>query len=210
MKVTQRSFKCDMRQCFALGYALKSPATQLNSHIAFLEIDMKKLALVLGLLASFAGSCAFAQASPVSSAFDVRVDLQSRCRVASGAGTLIDFGQYTAFGSAATPAPSINITLECTRGFGSPSLSFDTGTDASSSAASIAPTGVGVIAGLQYSLAVSGGATATAGSAATTTTLGTADRRIFAVTGSMPAGQPGACAAASCVGTQNRTLTISY
>jgi spore coat protein U-like protein len=176
----------------------------------FLEIVMKKLVLLTGLLAAISGTSVFAQATPVTSSFDVTVNLQSRCRIATGAGTVIDFGQYTAFGAATNAAPSINITLQCTRGFGTPSLSFDTATDASSSAPSIAPTGVGVIAGLQYSLAVTGGTAATPGDAASTTALGTADRRIFAVTGTMPAGQPGACATASCIGTQNRTLTISY
>ncbi len=171
---------------------------------------MKKLALLTGLAAAFVSTSGFAQAVPVTSSFDVKVDLQSRCRVATGAGTLIDFGQYIAFGSAATPSPSINVTLECTRGFGSPSLSFNTGTDASTASTGIAPTGAGVIAGLQYTLAVTGGTTATAGTAASTTALGSADKRVFTVTGDMPSGQPGACAAASCVGTQNRTLTISY
>lgn len=169
---------------------------------------MKKITLLASFAAALMSTSAFAQS--VASNFDVRVDLQSRCRVASGAGTLIDFGQYIAFGSAATASPSIGITLECTRGFGAPSLSFNTGTDASSSAASIAPTGAGVIAGLQYTLAVTGGTTAAPGSAATVTALGSADTRAFTVTGTMPAGQPGACAAASCVGTQARTLTISY
>jgi hypothetical protein len=179
-----------------------------------LEIEMKKSVLLVAVVAALSGASAFAQAvAPLSSTFDVKVELLSRCRIATGAGTEVNFGQYTAFGAASTPAPSIDITLQCTRGFGVPTLKFDAnGTDASSSTGSIAPTAVGLIAGLQYSLEVSGGTTATGGDEPTLTALGTPDKRVFTVKGTMAAGQPGACSALNgiCTGTQARTLTISY
>jgi spore coat protein U-like protein len=58
---------------------------------------------------------------------------------------------------------------------------------------------VGVVGGLQYTLALSSpGST------------GTGLAQSFSVNGTMPANQAGTCGVASCITSQTRTLTISY
>jgi spore coat protein U-like protein len=183
--------------------------SQIDQNRFGLEIFMKKFALLVAAAASLMSSGVFAQSA--STNFNVQVNLLSRCQVASGAGTLINFGDYTAFGSAANTAPSISLTLNCTRGLVPSSLVFDTDTDRASSAAGLSPTATGVLAGLQYSLAVTTG-TVTAGTAPTTAagSTNTPDARAYSVTGTMAAGQAGSCTGASCSAFHQRTLTISY
>lgn len=155
-----------------------------------------------------------AQATDVASSFDVSVSLTAICTASNSGATTLDFGTYTAFGAATTPNPTVDLTFSCTRGLAAPTFVFDN-TDAARAAAGAA--GYGVLAGLNYSLAAANQAT-TAGSAATAAAggVGSADTRTVRVTGTMAAGQAGACAnsdAATCAGaaaTHARTLTITY
>ena len=154
-----------------------------------------------------AGALALATAIPasagtVSNGFNVSVNLASRCIATNVSAPTLDFGSYTAFqASAATPATPVTLTFDCTRGLAPVSVAFDTtnGTAA----------GVGVLVGLQYSLSASA-ASVINGTAASTTSIGTADAVSYSVTGSMPALQAGSCGAATCAGTHLRTLIVTY
>ncbi len=150
-----------------------------------------------------------ALAATVSADFNASVTLTSVCRVKTGFNNLtLDFGTYTAFQASAQTATAIDIDFECTRGFGAaPTVAFDTGTDRTSSAAGATATGAGVVSGLNYTMAVAAG-TNTAGTAATTSSIGTPDTYRFAVSGSMPSGQAGTKTTG--VQTQSRQLTITY
>ena len=143
-----------------------------------------------------------AQAATVNNSFTVSVTLASRCVATnSGAGTL-DFGTYTAFqGSAQSPAAPVTLTFDCTRGLAPVSVAFDV---VNGSAA-----GVGVLAGLQYSLTTSAAVTV-AGIAASTATIGTADAVSYSVGGTMPANQAGTCGTATCAASHTRTLIVTY
>lgn len=155
---------------------------------------------------ALAAAAALASLAPMVSAqtllnnatVTVSVNLSSKCRWATSAptGLAVDFGTYTAFQTTAqTPATPQTFTVECTRNFGtSPTVTWDGGTN------------LGVVGGLQYSLSVTGG-TPTAGTAASTSTIGTGDSIVYTLSGSMPAdqaGQQGAAASAS------RQLTMTF
>lgn len=169
---------------------------------------MKTASRVLILCATVMASQQ-ALAANVSADFNASVTLTSVCRVKTGFDNLtLDFGTYTAFQTGAQTATGIDIDFECTRGFAAaPTVEFDTGTDRTSSAAAATATGAGVVAGLNYTMAVAAGAN-TPGTAATTASIGTPDTYRFAVSGSMPAGQTGTDSAG--VQTQSRQLTITY
>lgn len=174
---------------------------------------MKRLlaSTCLAVLCAALGSPA-ALAATSSQNFNAQVTLTSQCRVKTGTGTTLNFGTYTSFQTAANTAPALNIEFECTRGFSAvPMVAFDaSGADKTSSASAATATGAGVVSGLQYTLSVAAGVV-TAGTAASTSSIGTPDTYLFAVTGSMPAGQAGSCTSASCDSqTQQRTLTITY
>lgn len=167
------------------------------------------------LLAAVVPVAQAATATTVNSTFDVSVQLASRC-VANNSGALtVNFGIYTAFESASTPAPTASLTFNCTRGLASPTFSFDTGYG------DVNGSGYGVLAGLNYTLSTSGSVT-TAGTAATPAAAsnGTPDIHTVVITGNMPSGQAGQCgttspkpnAAACDTGSQThtRTLTVSY
>jgi hypothetical protein len=103
---------------------------------------------------------------------------------------------------AANTGTAVNLTFQCTRGFSPVSAAFDTvnGTAA----------GVGVVQGLQYTLTAAA-PTTTAGTAATTGTIGTGDTKTYAITSTMPGGQAGTCATASCGPTTVvRTLIVTF
>ena len=165
----------------------------------------------LSLLRAFAAAAAIAAVAPAAPAqtllnaanVDVKVTLASKCRWATSAptGLAVDFGNYTAFQVGANTGTTTTMTVECTRGFGtSPTVTWDT---AGGSAA-----GVGVVAGLQYALSVSGG-TPTAGTAASTTTIGTGDQIVYTLGGSMPALQAGSDQGGA-QATATRTLTLTF
>lgn len=71
---------------------------------------------------------------------------------------------------------------------------------------SITPVG-GVVSGLNYALLLS---TASTGGSMPLGSTGTGAQQTFYINGTMPANQAGACATASCNGTQTHTLTVSF
>jgi spore coat protein U-like protein len=98
---------------------------------------------------------------------------------------------YTAFSP--TPiAASTSFALTCSN-----LLPFTMALDAS----------VGVVAGLNYTLALN---TLNTGGGNPLASTGNGLAKTFFINGSMAAGQAGACAAAVCAGAQVRTLTITY
>jgi hypothetical protein len=157
------------------------------------------LVVVAGFLAAIPG----AQAATTSNNFNVTVTLTSQCAATNSGTTTVAFGTYTAFQVAALPSSSVNLTFQCTRGFSPVSVAFDvsaTGTAA----------GVGVIQGLQYTLTAAA-PTSAAGTPASTVTIGTGDVKTYAVSGTMPGGQAGNCAGASCGPTTIvRTLIVTF
>ncbi|MDB5915193.1 MAG: hypothetical protein JWP22_3868, partial [Ramlibacter sp.] len=155
-------------------------------------------AIALATLAAALAPIASAQALLSSSSVTVSVTLTAKCRWNTAAPTslAVDFGTYTAFQTTAqTPTTPQTFVVECTRGFGgSPTVAWDGATN------------LGTVAGLQYSLSVTGG-TPLAGSAATTTGIGSGDQITYTLSGSMPAGQAGATAA---VASASRQLTLTF
>jgi uncharacterized protein YaiE (UPF0345 family) len=155
-------------------------------------------AAIAGVLAMIPG----AEAATTSNNFNVTVTLTSQCAATNSGTTTVAFGTYIAFQAAAQPGSAVNLTFQCTRGFSPVSAAFDVvnGTAA----------GVGVIQGLQYTLSAAA-PTSVAGTAATTATIGTGDIKTYAVTGTMPGGQAGTCAASSCGPTTVvRTLIVTF
>jgi hypothetical protein len=151
------------------------------------------IAAAFTCVAPMASAQALLTAAPVS----VTVNLTSQCKWATSApaGLAVDFGTYTAFQVAAkAPATPQTFTVECTRNFGTtPTVAWDGGTN------------LGVVGGLQYSLAVNAG-TPTPGTAASTTSTGSGDQIIFTLTGSIPGGQAGDASG----GADNRQLTLTF
>lgn len=165
---------------------------------------MNKLLMSAAMAAMFGAMIPAAQAATVNSGFAVRVNLTAVCTATTVGTPAVDFGVYTAFTGPATAAPTAAVTFNCTRGLATPTVAFDTGT------------GYGVIAGLNYNLTASAPVIA-AGSAATAVLggTGTADGYTYTITGSMAAGQAGACVgttATACAGVQSqaRTLIVTY
>ena len=155
-----------------------------------------------------------ANAAVVASTFNVSVALSAICTATNSGATTVAFGTYTAFQTAANTGTAA-LTFNCTRGLTAPTFSFDTtGADRTGTGA----VGYGVLAGLNYSLAVTTSAITTAGSAATATLngIGSADARTVTVTGTMAGGQAGDCAAstatacAAVTASHVRTLTVTY
>lgn len=168
-----------------------------------------KSALVFALMAV---ACA-ARADATSQTFTVSTTFTPAC-VSTGAAPTLNFGAYTAFGSAATSAPTGTISFRCSRALTLVSAVFDSGADASAGTASATPTGAGVIAGLQYTLTTAAAVKSTTGAAATPSSVGTADVFDFVVTGAMASGQAGCVLAGNtgdrCSASQTRTLTLTY
>ncbi|HUP29717.1 MAG TPA: spore coat protein U domain-containing protein [Usitatibacter sp.] len=161
---------------------------------------MKKI--LASTVAAIAILAPAANAATTSNSFNVSVSLTSQCSASNSGTTTVDFGTYTAFQIAAQGSTSVNLNFNCTRGFAPTSVAFDVvnGTAA----------GVGVLAGLQYTL-TAGAPSTVGGTAATTATIGTGDAVTYAVSGSMPAAQAGTCAAASCGPTSHvRTLIVTF
>ena len=175
---------------------------------------MKKLVLIAAMGLMGMGST-MAQ-SPVLGTFTVQVNLTSKCLLVSN-GAIVDFGVYDAFGAPGTAAPTTNVTYRCTRGM-TPEVAFDV-TNGTTSPKGVTATAEGVLSGLLYSLSVALDTTSVTGiepvaaAAGTGGALGTANQRVYKVTGAMATGQAGCitagagtCAAAS----HGRTLILSY
>ena len=133
-------------------------------------------------LVSILGAATLANAATVGPTnFNVTVNLTSSCSLVS-APTDVAF-TYVSFGGAATATPS-SFTVKCTN-----LRPYTMALDATT----------GTVIGLNYSLALSAaGAT------------GTGNDQVYSITGNMVGGQSGNCAAATCTGTDVRTLTITY
>ncbi len=149
---------------------------------------MKQAAIFASLALSGLMLSATAQAAAVGQAFNVTATLVTACASNNTSPTDVNFGAYTSFGSAATPAPTTTISFKCTRNSAGPTgVSLDSTT--------------GAIKGVNYSLAI--GAVSAAPGAA-----GSPDVYSYVITGTMAAGQAGDTAGAA--GPVVHTLTITY
>jgi spore coat protein U-like protein len=168
---------------------------------------MKKIFLIKAITAA----CLFVPlasqaASPVSTTFNVTVNLIPECIIVAPISGLV-FPTYTAFGGVQTASTSI--TVRCTRGLTPVNAGFDDDIgigaigDPPSTASFIG--GAGVINGLQYTLF--GSRVNTPGTAATNLIIGSGDQKVFTITGNIPAGQAGAVPATS---PQTRTFRVTY
>jgi hypothetical protein len=154
-----------------------------------------KASKLIRAVSAAAVALAFASGASAQSTVSVavKVSLTGKCewKTTSPTGVTLDFGTYTAFGSAATASAS-PFTVHCTRGFAAPTASWDA-------------TG-GTVAGLAYTVAGNSG-TKTGGTAASGGAGATADDYTFTLTGNMVAGQAGDSGVAA---TDTRTLTMSF
>ena len=119
--------------------------------------------------------------STAANTFTVSIATPASCTVNTPPGN-IAFGTYVAMGAAVNA--STNVTVTCTN-----YLPYTMSLDA----------GVGVVTGLQYTVALS-----------STSSTGTGVAQTHTINGSLPAGQAGTCSGATCSGSQARTLTITY
>lgn len=119
-------------------------------------------------------------AGTVTATFPVSIFTPASCSITTAPGT-VSF-TYTAFGGVKNASTPFSVT--CTN-----RLPYTMALDAT----------VGVVGGLQYTVALSA-----------PNATGTGLAQNFTVNGTMPANQAGTCAASSCTTTQIRTLTISY
>jgi hypothetical protein len=153
----------------------------------------------LAVVAAFATLAPSAFAQAVGGTVTTKVNLTSQCRWAgtgTAFGVTVDFGAYTAFQTTANTATAPTVVFECTRGFGTaPSIAWD------------GATAGGVVAGLNYTLSVTGPVKVN-GTAATSSSIGTADTETITLGGTMPADQAGAGAGGSTTAT--RTLTVTF
>jgi len=118
--------------------------------------------------------------SSASGSFGVTITTPPVCTVSTAPGT-VDFA-YVSFGAAANASTSFGVT--CTL-----ALPYTMALDATS----------GTILGINYTLSLS-----------SSSSTGTGSAQTFQVNGSIAAGQSGTCAGGTCIGTQARTLTITY
>ena len=134
-------------------------------------------------LVSFLGAATLANAGTVGPQnFNVTVNLTSSCSL-TAAPTDVAF-TYTSFQGAAAVATPSSFKVKCTN-----LRPYTMALDA----------GAGTVIGLAYTIAL----TAAGGT-------GSGIDQTYGITGNMAAGQSGNCAAASCAGTDVRTLTITY
>jgi hypothetical protein len=152
---------------------------------------MKKVKVAAALVLSALSMSTFA--GTATQTVNVGATLTSVCKLKVAGAVALNF-TYTAFTGSAVAATPVTTTFECTRGYGSaPTVSWD------------GATAIGTVKGLQYTLSTS--VTTTAGTAADTTTTGTATEYAYQIDGSMPAGQAGDASASA---TAARTMTITF
>lgn len=134
-------------------------------------------------LVSILGAASLANAATVGPQnFNVTVNLTSSCQL-TAAPTDVAF-TYTSFQAGAATATPSSFSVKCTN-----LRPYTMALDSTS----------GTVIGLNYTIALSaGGGT------------GNGADQTYSITGSMAGGQSGNCAAASCSGTDVRTLTITY
>jgi spore coat protein U-like protein len=113
--------------------------------------------------------------------FPVSIATPATCNVTTPPGN-IAFGTYVAMGPAVNASTTVAVTCTSYLPY---TLSLDAGS--------------GVIAGLQYNLALSAASASGNGGA-----------QVHTISGTLPAGQAGTCTGATCSASQARTLMISY
>ena len=145
---------------------------------------MKKQLITVAVAGALSMAAASANAATVGQSFNVQVALTAVCLTNNAAPTAVDFGTYTAFGTASVPAPTSVVSFKCTKNVTISSVTLDGATPS--------------VAGLTYSLGIG----ADVQSSVSDYTV-----HSYTLTGSMAAGQAGDTAAAT---TQSRTLTIAY
>jgi hypothetical protein len=165
---------------------------------------MKKILTAAAVAAAFAIVPNAQAAGTANNNFNVTTTLTSQCTATNSGTQTVDFGTYIAFQGTAQTGTPVNLLFQCTRGFSPTSAAFDTvnGTAA----------GVGLITGLQYTLTAAA-PTSTPGTAASTAAggIGTGDIKTYAITGTMPPGQAGDCAGATCTpAAVLRTLIVTF
>lgn len=132
-------------------------------------------------------------ATPINTSANVKITVPKECSTnLNTTNTVVDFGSYTALGSA-KPSTGGNFNLKCTNLMGYTMALTDVNGAALTN---------GVIAGLNYSLALS----ASGGT-------GNGADQPYTINGTMPAGQAGSCASGACAGTTTNTshyLTVTY
>jgi spore coat protein U-like protein len=168
---------------------------------------MKRLLMAMAVCSTLAVTTPAAQAATTPGGnFNVTVTLTSVCTM--GVVTPLAFGTYTAFQAGAQTATPTTATLTCTRGLTGVTAAFDNvAAGSTADAAATNAVGAGVLAGLEYSILATPSAVV-AGTAATASTIGTADSLPYVISGSMPALQAGTASAGE--QSQQRTLTITY
>jgi len=120
--------------------------------------------------------------APRTASLSVSALIESRCAISAAPGTLTL--AYTSFQATAASA-STGFAVLCTLG-----TPYTASLDAAG----------GTLAGLNYQLAISPAGARTGSGAA----------QPMSIVGTLPAGQAGTCAAASCSATRTHTLTITY
>ena len=131
--------------------------------------------------------------TPINTSANVKITVPKECSTNLNAtNTVVDFGNYTAFGGSKTSTGG-NFNLKCTNLMGYTMALTDVNGTALTN---------GVIAGLNYSLALS----ASGGT-------GNGGNQLYTINGTMPAGQAGSCDLSACTGTSTNTshyLTVTY
>jgi hypothetical protein len=162
---------------------------------------MKKLLLSSLALAALTIASSVSAAGSINQGFNVTATLSPSCiaSATNAATAVLDFGTYVAFGAGPTiAAPNFTSGVDCSRLLAAAPTAAITGGD------------FGVVAGLNYTLAVVANAVV-AGTNATAvagaTNNGTADKYTFKVTGTMAGGQPGQVGAPT---SDARVLVISF
>jgi hypothetical protein len=154
-----------------------------------------KASKLIRVLSAVAVALAFASGASAQTTVSVavKVALTGKCewKTTAPTGVTLDFGTYTAFGTAKTATAS-PFTVHCTRTFAAPTASWDAAG--------------GNVAGLAYTVGGNTGAKV-AGTAAAAGVGATADEYTFTLTGNMVAGQAGD---ATGLTTDTRTLTMSF
>jgi spore coat protein U-like protein len=138
--------------------------------------------VTLRLYQSDAPNPSLTDPSPTTATLSIALTVTGQCSLSSPPGA-VQFS-YTSFQT--TPATATSgFAVTCTNG-----TPYTVALDATS----------GTLLGLSYQLALS----------ATGTRVGNGVAQPMSITGTMPAGQSGVCAAATCNASQARTLTVSY
>lgn len=171
-------------------------------------MSIRKYLRGLIAVALFAGMMPAAQAaSSGPHNFNVTVTLTSACTLGAAI-TDLAFGTYTAFQGAPLVATPVTANFSCTRGLTGVTANFDTAAPGSTAQpAATNAVGAGVIQGLQYNITATP-QTVVAGTAATASSIGTADTRPYQITGSIAANQAGD--PTQNASPQQRQLTITF